>query len=321
MIATAAPHPDSVFTAPDGRVVELKVHRCLWSGDYPENSLAAIEETYRAAAARAEIDLCVLKDGDLLVLHDVQLEDATDGTGLASQVTRREAESLRLRNRDGTLSQHRPPLFSEVAAAIAGMPFPTLLELDLKDNEPLPWARVEALARLVEPVKDRIVFGAEADWNLRRLLHVDPTIPVGFNPAFYLDWSPNGEADGVDWLRLGAYGYLDAHPLAERRLTSTAEYVADRLGGILRLVPGAREAHLRLATFERMLDDDVPAAALFHAAGLQLDVWTLDAGTPEWHERFVRAVANGADIITTNTPRHLAAAGRGLREWPVVSCQ
>ena len=36
----------------------------------------------------------------------------------------------------------------------------------------------------------------------------------------------------------GAYGYLDAHPLARQRLGSTPDYLRDRLGGILRLVPG-----------------------------------------------------------------------------------
>jgi len=43
-----------------------------------------------------------------------------------------------------------------------------------------------------------------------------------------------------------------------------------------------------------------------------LDVWTLDAGTPRWHERLARAVAAGVDMITTNTPRELAMAGRAL---------
>jgi hypothetical protein len=64
-----------------------------------------------------------------------------------------------------------------------------------------------------------------------------------------------------------------------------ADYLADRLGGILRLVPRAREAHLRLDAFERMLDDGVAdAAELFHREGLRLDVWTLDA----WHARLAR---------------------------------
>ena len=40
-------HPDSVIRTASGREVQLKVHRCLWSGAYPENSLSAIAECCR----------------------------------------------------------------------------------------------------------------------------------------------------------------------------------------------------------------------------------------------------------------------------------
>jgi hypothetical protein len=88
-----------------------------------------------------------------------------------------------------------------------------------------------------------------------------------------------------------------------------ADYLADRLGGILRLVPGAPEAHLRLRAFERMLDDGVAdAARLFHEQGMLLDVWTLDAETPRWRQRLMRALAGGVDVITTNTAQALATS-------------
>ena len=71
-----APHPDSVIRAPDGRAVFLKVHRCLWSGEQPENSLPAILECYQARVARAEIDIAMLHDADFLVTHDATLESS-----------------------------------------------------------------------------------------------------------------------------------------------------------------------------------------------------------------------------------------------------
>ena len=146
---------------------------------------------------------------------------------------------------------------SELVDLISARSTATLLELDLKELETMPWRRTEELARLVEPVKDRIIFGGIADWNLRRLLRVEPTLAVGFNPAAYLDWAPPGSTDERDHSPRGAYGYLDVHPLARKRAGQVADYLEDRRGGILRLVPGAREAHLRLSAFERMLDDGV----------------------------------------------------------------
>jgi hypothetical protein len=217
---------------------------------------------------------------------------------------------VRLRQRLGRDSfgpptEHAPPLLSDVVGLLRATPSPTLLELDAKDVE--PWPRVEELARILAPVKDRVVVGSAADWNLRRLLTVDPTMPVGFDPMFYLDWAPAGaEIDPLPGAR-SAYGYLDAHPLARERRGSTADYLRDRLGAILRLVPGARDFHLRLGAAEQMLDDElVDLSTIVHRLGYKLDYWTLDADTPGWQARLVRAVTAGADIVTTNTPRALA---------------
>jgi glycerophosphoryl diester phosphodiesterase len=303
------PHPDSQVRLANGRALTLKVHRCLWSGDHPENSLAAVEECFHAGVARAEIDLHLLQDADFLVTHDADLSVHTTGAGLVRHTTRREAQRLAFCC-GGRVTDHRPPLLSEVTAAIAELPAGTVLELDVKDAQPWPWARVEELARLAAPVKDRIIFGGCPDWNLRRLLQVDPTLPVSFNPAYYLDWpEPGPRTEPLPGVR-GAYGYLDAHPLAQQRLGATADYLRDRLSSFAGLTPGARELHLRLTAFEHMLDDGLhDATALLHRSGLLLDVWTLNAGTPNWRRRLLRAAA-GADLITTNTPHALAEALR-----------
>jgi hypothetical protein len=107
----------------------------------------------------------------------------------------------------------------------------------------------------------------------------------------------------------GAYGYLDAHPLARERSSSTPDYLQDRLSGILRLVPAVQDLHVRLLCVERMLDDGfLGFPDLVHEYGMQLDVWTLNAATPGWRARLDRALAAGADIVTSSTPRELARA-------------
>jgi glycerophosphoryl diester phosphodiesterase len=302
------PHPLSMLRAPDGRQVQLKVHACVWSGDFPENSLAAIRECLTASVARAEIDINLLRDGDFLVTHDSRLDSATTGTGPVRLTTRHEAAQLHCRWR-GQVSEHRPALLSEVVDLLRTQTSPTVLELDAKDVAPWPWARVEELARLVEPVRDRVIFGGCADWNLRRLVQVDPRIRVGFTPAFYLDWvPPNVPPDELPGT-VGAYGYLDRHPLARTRNQPASDYLWERLSGLIRLVPGACEMHIRLDLFEHMQSDGLgDTAHRLHRAGLRLDVWTLDAGTPDWPARLTNAVWAGADVITTNTAQQLAAA-------------
>jgi len=296
------PNPDSFFHVGD-RVVELKVHRCLWSGRFTENSPLAIAECASQRVLRTEIDVRAVRDGEFVVLHDDRFDRVTDATGLVRDATA--VEAARARFKDGS----HPLLFSEAVELIAAHEYPRHIELDLKDLAPYTRLQAEAIARAVQPIKERGHFSCPADWNLRRLLAVDPTLLVSLNPHCYIDT----ELDDEVRLPSGAYGYRDAHPLARQRLSTTVDYLRDRFGGIMRLVPGVLEAHLRVEMFERILDDGVAdVAEIFHSLGIKVDVWTLDAGKPGWRERLARIAAAGVDIVTTNTARELATAARGF---------
>jgi glycerophosphoryl diester phosphodiesterase len=297
---TATPNPDSFFRIGD-RIVELKVHRCLWSGRYSENSRLAIAECASERVLRTEIDVRALRDGEFVVLHDDRFDRVTDVQGLVHEASA--SEATRSRFKDGS----HPLLFSEAIELIAANEYPRRIELDLKDLAPYSRPQAEALARAVQPLKERGHFSCPADWNLRRLLAVDPTLQVSLNPHCYIDTVFDEDVR----LPTGAYGYRDAHPLARQRISTTAEYLSDRFGGIMRLVPGITEAHIRVGMFEQMLDDGVAEVAeMFHSLGLALDVWTLDAETPGWQDRLARVAVAGADIVTTNTAPALAAAAR-----------
>jgi glycerophosphoryl diester phosphodiesterase len=302
MKMSGAANPDSFFQVGD-RTVELKVHRCLWSGTFSENSPLAIAECASERVLRTEIDVRATRDGEFVVLHDDRFDRVTDASGLVREASA--VEATRSKFKDGS----HPLLFSEAIELIAANEYPRSIELDLKDLAPYTRPQAEALARAAQPLKERGNFSTPADWNLRRLLAVDPTLRVSLNPHCYIDT----ELDDDTRLPMGAYGYRDAHPLARQRVSTTADYLRDRFGGIMRLVPGVIEAHLRIGMLERILDDGVEdVAEIFHSLGLALDVWTLDAGTLRWRERFARVVAAGADIVTTNTPRALASAAREL---------
>jgi glycerophosphoryl diester phosphodiesterase len=299
-----------MLRATDGRQVEVKVHRCLWSGDHPENSLEAIRECYREHVAHAEIDLHMLADGDFIVLHDEVIDASTTGSGRVHDLTRPAAAKLRL-TAGGRATHCRPPLFSEVASYIAGHPSPTLMELDIPAFLPVPWARAEELARIVEPVRDRVVLNG-TDWNMRRLLHVDPALPVACGPEAYLDWLPDPVSMDDVWpenSERGAYGYFDRHPLAARRDRDVRDYLFDRMLGIHRLVPGARETHIRAELLEKMIADGFPEVVdLLHGLGMLIDAWTLNAdGGSRWFGRLTRLVGAGVDMVSSDTPRHLAS--------------
>ena len=95
------PNPDSFIRVGD-RTVELKVHRCIWSGRYSENSPLAIAECATERVMRTEIDVRALRDGEFVVLHDDRFDRVTDATGLvrdatAVEATRRDSRMARTR--------------------------------------------------------------------------------------------------------------------------------------------------------------------------------------------------------------------------------
>jgi glycerophosphoryl diester phosphodiesterase len=168
--AVASANPESFIRAGDGRLVELKVHRALWSGSHRENSLAALRECYEERVARAEIDLLSVGD-DFVVSHD--------------------------RPRRGA----KPPTLRDVVAIVRASDGPTLLMLDAKDEEPWPRDAVMRLLRLIEPVRDRVYVGSPSDWNLRRLHDADTAIAIAFDPQYYLTTSLEHLAQRLDSLR------------------------------------------------------------------------------------------------------------------------
>jgi glycerophosphoryl diester phosphodiesterase len=193
---------------------------------------------------------------------------------------------------------------------------PTVLMLDAKGDAPWPADIVTRLLRLIEPVRERIFVGSPADWNLRRLRDADPAIALAFDPQYYLTSSAKTEKLPG---RVGAYGYQDTHPLALRRTGPARDYLRERFDTLAGLVPSAREMHLRLAFFERMLGDGFNAADFLHSVGVLVDVWIIDAGTRAWRERVARAIASGVDIVTTNTPRQIAEVFGGSGSRPAAT--
>ncbi|MGP1383981.1 MAG: glycerophosphodiester phosphodiesterase family protein [Thainema sp.] len=112
------------------------------NGSIPENSLAAVEAAIAPGYA-AEIDIHLLKDGNIAVFHDDTLDRMT---GVSGNITDQDAESLkplRLGNTD-----HPIPLLEEVLTAVNGA-IPLVIEIKSKGKDsvgPLETALAKKLA-------------------------------------------------------------------------------------------------------------------------------------------------------------------------------
>lgn len=117
--------------APGGDALPLvSAHRGGAAKDFPENCIATFEQTLRHCWSMLEIDPRYTKDHVLVLNHDPTLERTTSGTGRVADHTLEELKQLRLKDREGNLTEHRMPTLDEALEWARGK---TILVLDKKE--------------------------------------------------------------------------------------------------------------------------------------------------------------------------------------------
>ena len=141
-------------------------HRGLM-GVEPENTLRSFRRADREGVDVIELDLHLSKDGELVVMHDAEVDRTTDGSGPIREFTLAELRTL-----DAGLGE-RVPTFDEVVDAVSAP-----LQAEIKD--------VAAARVLVERLRRRalldrvtvISFHDEALREVRQLLPDHPVVLV-----------------------------------------------------------------------------------------------------------------------------------------------
>jgi len=94
--------------------VLIVAHRGDWTYA-PENSLEAIKRCIEMGIDIAEIDVQKTKDGQMVLMHDYNVDRTTNGTGNVSDFTLKEIRELRLKNNCGIQgSRQQVPTLEEV---------------------------------------------------------------------------------------------------------------------------------------------------------------------------------------------------------------
>jgi glycerophosphoryl diester phosphodiesterase len=279
----------------------------LDGGNCAPNSLEAVQASLEAGAQCIEVDITALAHDDYLLVHDLVLESETTGTGPVEECTPAQARDLFYKASNGGRQFH-VPLLADVVRTFLDYGGTARLQLDFKNM--LPFSNDEPLhrlIRLIEPLGERVIVSTGADWQLRKLRTLAPWLDLGFDIQFYLDWrDPGAEPDHYPRQR-GAYGYWDDHPLALQRFWTAAEYLADRCGAMVGLVPRVSTFYIDHRLLAQSLDDGFNWADALHSVGIKLDAWTLDVGNPVAETNARRLLAAGVDQFSTNTPRALAS--------------
>jgi glycerophosphoryl diester phosphodiesterase len=108
----------------------LSAHRGGAGRGLPENCMATFAATVAHGWSLLEIDLRTTKDGVIVLMHDPTLDRTSNGTGAIKDRTLAELRELRLKDRDGKLTEHRIPTLDEAMKWARGK---TILMLDKKE--------------------------------------------------------------------------------------------------------------------------------------------------------------------------------------------
>jgi glycerophosphoryl diester phosphodiesterase len=239
------------------------------SGERPENTMAAFERALAQGVPYLEMDCHATRDGEIVVLHDAELERTTDGEGLVSERSYAELEGLDAGHRfsaDGRTFPFRGaglrvPRLAEVLAA-----FPDArINLEVKQAEPPIAEEVVRLVRRARAEK-RTLLAAEHEPVLAKLRALDPGTAIG-----------SSTDDVLDFVRATIEG----------RLASFAPR-----GQALQIPP---DAFGRPLVTRELLD-----AA--HSLGLFVHVWTINEP-----DEMGRLLALGVDGVMSDFPARLVA--------------
>ena len=114
----------------DQSSVIVVAHRGDWR-NYPENSLAAIDNAIKMGVDIVELDVQRTQDGVLILMHDPSLDRTTTGKGNVSEVTMDSIAKLKLKNGCAIRTIHKVPTLEEALIHAKGK---IMINLDKADR-------------------------------------------------------------------------------------------------------------------------------------------------------------------------------------------
>ena len=279
-------------------------HAAALDKKLPPGSLPALSTCLNSRAAWIEVDIVALKGGDFALVHDPQLDHISDGKGVVFEKGAGEIQKMVYKPADQYAGGEFLGTLSQAVSLLQNQAGESKLQLDLKPYSPLSGEVLKDLLDIIKPVKERILVSSVADWSLRMLRRMDERLALGFDPLLYLDVvGKTPRPEGVPPFRIGAYGYLDEHPLAVQRWGNMGDYFAARAEALLQLAPAKATWFLNAELLDDALSAGFDWIKFLHTSGCLVDAWTVDMNRSELAKRLVDA---GIDYLTSNQANSLA---------------
>ncbi len=192
--------------------VMVAAHRGDWKS-FPENSLPAIQSCIDHFIDIVEIDVQETSDGKFVLMHDNSVNRTTNGKGAVSSLSAKHISKLRLKDRNGDLTDEHVPTLEEALKLAKGK---ILLNLDKSSG------RFEKLLPVIDSmgVRNQVILkGTHGSSFFFNYMIQNPEGPL-FMPI--LQYMPKTQVDTF---------LLDANvPLVELILSNDSSYLTDPLG-------------------------------------------------------------------------------------------
>ncbi|ONI47185.1 hypothetical protein AN644_01255 [Candidatus Epulonipiscium fishelsonii] len=171
--------------------------------EYPENTLLAIRKAIVSGADGIEVDVHLSKDGEVVVIHDEDVNRTFEGIGLIKDYTLEELKEFK--NRDDREDEDCSiPTLQEVFNIIKPYKLPILIELktDMIQYEGIEEAVIN-LIKQNDYVEDSAVISFNWD-TIKRCKEIDPNIRLGLSShdQFKLNIFNKAKEIGVQMLTL-----------------------------------------------------------------------------------------------------------------------
>lgn len=272
---------DPIFIENDGHRTLLKWHRARRKGSDPEFTSTRILEAMRIGAS-VEVDLVVHADQGFAILHDLELDDATTGTGTVAAAQATYLRELHLRANDGTPIGDRVILLEKLCDLLKANPAhpEALLQLDYKEDlSRLSPPVVANFAAAVSPVSHTMILSGGDSTAVALLAAATPGLQTGYDPTYV--------------------GILDD-------LTSAEEF-SDFISVALKKAPDASMIYLACELILAADAAGVDLIAAVHADKRRVDAWTIRSINPTTLRQVRRLLELRVDQITTDDPEGLVA--------------
>lgn len=249
--------------------------------DLPENAVGSIKKVLKLTPDYIEIDIEVTKDNKIILLHDPDLERATNGRGLVRDKTLKDIKELRLKNPEGKITSESLPTLDEVVEIMRKQS--TDLQIDAKyyDSDII----VEALLQRINnnDMRKTIITSTNLQF-LKKVRKSDPNIRLGYDPQDMYD------AELINNLKNMYITYTDFSPI-------TFEKMGDEF--LSQIISRSKEINAEAIYLDYRLilrrQKELNLIEIFHKNRIEVDAWTVNK-----KEEMQMLIDFGVDRITTD---------------------